>query len=131
MKRRLVLALSAFSLGCASPTAPSPLNEGIVIYEHPRFGGQSRVVTSNVEDLDDIDGGCFEYLAPGLSSFDWDDCISSIKVAPGWTVTIYEHPRYRGDSRTITEDVSDLEDVGRDDGDWDDRISSLRIVPPA
>jgi Beta/Gamma crystallin len=130
--KRVVLALSVVALGCTSPTAPSPLLEGILIYEHPRFEGTWKALTSNVDDLDDLgSAGCSQFSDSAFDLQDWDDCISSIKVAPGWTVTIYEHPRYRGDSHTITSDVSDLEDLARDGGDWDDRISSIRIVPPA
>lgn len=129
---RLVLALSVVALGCTPPTAPSSLLEGILIHEHPRFGGHWKVLTGNVDDLDDLGGpGCSQFSDSAFDVPDWDDCISSIKVAPGWTVTIYEDPRYRGDSRTMTSDVSDLEDLARGGGDWDDRISSIRIVPPA
>ena len=130
--KRLVAALSVVALGCSSPTAPSELLEGILIYEHPRFEGNWKALTGNVDDLDDlIAAGCSEFSDSAFDVPNWDDCISSIKVAPGWTATIYEDPRYRGDSHTITSDVSDLDDLSRGGGNWDDRISSIRIVPPA
>jgi Beta/Gamma crystallin len=115
---------------CNSPTAPSPVTEGVAIYQHPRFRGDSRTVTADLVDLDDVYGGCERSFgaAPIITySYHWDDCISSIRVAPGWNVTVYEDPRYRGDSLTLTADTEDLEDVTREGGDWDDRISSIRV----
>ena len=126
--------LSAVALlltGCNSPSAPSELMEGVVVYADPDFRGQSRTFTADVSDLDDIAGGCFATsgVAPiVVTKDDWDDCISSMRIAPGWTATVYEDPRYREESLGITSDVADLEHVlGPCGDDWDDCVSSIRV----
>jgi hypothetical protein len=116
--------------GCgAGPTDPSATKEqdGVTIYQHPRFKGISQVLRTDVEDLDDLTGGCND---DGRYDFysDFDDCISSIRIPPGWRVTVYEDPRYRGASATFTSDVPDLDDVrGPCGDDFDDCISSIRV----
>jgi hypothetical protein len=106
---------------------PTPLTEGVTLYEHPRFEGASIVLTADVQDLDDVENGCFKSGGPS-SDVNWDDCVSSIRVAPGWTATIHEDPHYRGASLIIMSDVEDLDDLGGPCGDdWDDCISSLRV----
>jgi hypothetical protein len=60
---------------------PTPLTEGVALYEHPRFEGASVVLTADVQDLDDLEDGCFK--SGGLSpDVNWDDFVSSIRVAP-------------------------------------------------
>jgi len=124
------LATTLLISGCgAGPTGPSASDpqDGITIYEHPQFKGISRLLLTDVEDLDDLSGGCNQNsrFDPRLN---FDDCISSIRIPPGWRVTVYEDPRYRGDSVTFTSDVQDLDDVkGGCGGDFDDCISSIRV----
>ena len=61
----------------------------------------------------------------------WDDCISSIQVSPGWEATIYEHDEYEGDTLIVTGDIRDLDDVSGPCGnDWDNCISSVRVSGP-
>ena len=88
-----------------SPAAPSSADagDGITIYADPRFRGQSTDLFTDVEDLDDLVAGCTKDF-----HVDFDDCISSIRIPPGRTVTVYEDPRYRGASVTFTSDVADL-----------------------
>jgi len=127
--KRLPLLVALLWLGCHSPTAPSSLTEGVIVYEHPRFRGAWRQFTGDVRDLDDVSGNaCPKDLGSSFVTYDWDDCISSIRVAPGWRVTLYEDPRYEGDAVTLTADESDLENVRRDGDDWDDCISSIRVT---
>ena len=129
--KRLPLLVSLLWLGCHSPTAPSSITEGVIVFEHPRFGGAFKHFTTDVLDLEEVfAGGCGGFADPLYEIGDWDDCISSIRVANGWRVTLYEDPRYRGDAVTLTADESDLENVRRDDDDWDDCISSIRVIPP-
>jgi len=124
------LATALLISGCgAGPTAPSATDarDGITIYEHPQFKGISRVLLTDVEDLDDLSGGCNQDGRFDVT-FDFDDCISSIRVPQGLRVTVYEDPHYRGASVTFTADVGDLDDVkGPCGGDWDDCISSIRV----
>jgi hypothetical protein len=97
------------------------------MYEDPRFKRAFIVLTADVPDVDDLEDGCPVGWANTLN---WDHCVSSIRVAPGWTATIYEHRRYGGASLTIKSDVEDLDDLGGPCGDdWDDCISSLRVRP--
>jgi hypothetical protein len=125
--RTYLCAAAVLFTGCESPTDPSAATEDVVIYADPDFRGESRRITADVLDLEDIAGGCYRTTALGSSRIDWDDCISSIRVGPGWTVTVYEDPRYTEASLPITADVPDLEDVpGPCDG-WDDCVSSIRV----
>ncbi len=50
-----------------------------------------------------------------------NDMLSSLKVSPGCTATLYEHAGYQGESLTIS---SDTDWIG---GSWNDRISSIKI----
>ena len=124
------LATTLLISGCgAGPTGPSATEaqDGVTIYEHPQFKGTSRLLLTDVEDLDDLTGGCHQdgRFDPTL---DFDDCISSIRIPPGWRVTVYEDPRYRGRSATFTSDIGDLDDVkGPCGGDFDDCISSISV----
>lgn len=110
--------LTTDCVGC-SPTRPSGSSEGVTIYEHPNYRGDSRTVGADERDLEDV------VRSPDIS---WDDCISSIRVPEGWQATIYEHPDYRGGSSTITSDIPDLDRVmGPCSGDWENCISSIRV----
>ena len=51
-----------------------------------------------------------------------NDVISSIEIAPGYTVLACQHSRLRGRCETFTSDVSDLRTIG-----FNDTVSSLRI----
>jgi hypothetical protein len=124
------LATTLLISGCGgSPTAPSAADRenGVTIYQHPQFKGISRVLLTDVADLDDLSGGCNQDGQYDVT-FDFDDCVSSIGIPPGWRVTVYEDPRYRGASATFTSDVPDLDDVrGPCGDDFDDCISSIRV----
>lgn len=132
----VAVALACCLPGCEDlkvlPTAPSDLTEGAVIYEHANFEGQSAHITVDIADLKDFDGPCEHESSSDsdISYFDWNDCMSSIRVAPGWRVTVYEHDDYRGDSYTSTEDVPNLQLVRGDcekDG-LNDCVTSVRLV---
>lgn len=123
------LVTTLFLSACgASPSAPSATDaqDGVIIYEHPQFKGISRLLLTDVEDLDDV-FGCTKG-GPYFPTYNFDDCVSSIRIPPGWRVTVYEDPRYRGASVTFTSDVPDLDDVrGPCGDDFDDCISSIRV----
>ena len=117
MKRiaRLVLVSLplAFGPSCQQmlPTAPSDLTTGIVIYEFQDYQGRSAHVTEDIRELDDIDGPCFSTDVSGTSStvdIDFNDCVSSVRVAPGWRAHLYEHPNFGGWDQIVLEDVPDL-----------------------
>ena len=116
MKHRKVMGLFAGSLlvigmGSAfgqSGGRPEELRSGACFYEHPNFGGKHFCVA--VGD------------AKGMVPEGMNDRISSIRVFGGAEVTVFKDRDYRGDSRRIGHDVSDLREIG-----FNDRISSFRV----
>ena len=90
------------------PTAPSELTTGVVIYQHANFLGESAHITADTTDLENVRGPCIKVESDGqgnTSSKDsWDDCVSSVRVAPGWRVTLYEDPGYKGWAADVGEE---------------------------
>lgn len=133
MRRLMAAALAAALLACGPddlPLPPTTLETGIVIYEHANFIGASAHITTDVPDLREFDGPCrHESTAgPGLT-LNWNDCLSSVRVAPGWTATLYRDDNYRDDELTATEDVPNLQLVSHDcprDG-LNDCVTSIRV----
>ena len=67
----------------------------------------------------------------GGAGSDWDDCISSIRVPSGWSITIYDEDNYTGNSMVLTRDTPDLHNVpGPCGDDWDDCIASIQVRQP-
>lgn len=129
-----VIALT-LALGCQKslPSEPSEFTTGITVYEHANFLGESAHITSDTDDLRDFKGPCehTDTDANGVSSTsrDWNDCISSVRVAPGWRATLYRGAGYRDDSLDITADLPNLQLVAHDcehDG-LNDCVSSIRV----
>ena len=81
-----------------------------------------------MRDLKDFDGPCDN---EDEFDVDWDDCISSIRVAPGWRAVIFEDDGFDGDSQVLTSDTPNLQLVpGRCDHDgMNDCITSIRVGP--
>ncbi|MEZ5293208.1 MAG: hypothetical protein R2745_19155 [Vicinamibacterales bacterium] len=143
--RRLQAVALAVAVGLAGgaacdnrrlPTAPSDLATGIVVYEHANFQGQSAHITSDIDDLRDVRGPCEHYDSDpnggGRYYYDWNDCISSVRVAPGWRATLYRDDHYRDDSLDITEDAPNLQLVAQHDCPHDglnDCVTSIRVRP--
>lgn len=121
------------------PGAPSELTTGITIYENANFGGASALLTKDVSDLKGYNGPCEHesttYRPDGtpmtFSTYDWNDCVSSIRVAPGWRATVYRDDDFKGQSLEITADVPNLQLVpGSCDHDGlNDCITSIRVRP--
>jgi hypothetical protein len=127
VKRTVLAALALFGAGCG-PTGPSSVTEGTIVFEGTNFSGSFRPITVDVADLEDVNPGCQGYPYTSIDPGDWGDCISSIRIAPGWTATIYNDDHYRGQSLTITSDTPNLESVqGPCGGDWNDCVSSIRV----
>jgi hypothetical protein len=118
--------------GCAAPelpTSPSSLTAGVIVYEHANFGGNSAHVTGDIPDLRAFSGPCVHEDGDGGVDRDWNDCVSSIRVAPGWRATIYKDTGYRDDALEATTDVPNLQLVSGDcehDG-LNDCVSSIRV----
>lgn len=129
-------ALWTLAVGCGEvrslPVGASELTTGVIVYEHANFQGDSAHVTRDTADLEDFDVGPCEHSVDDGHVYNWDDCISSVRVAPGWRATLYEHPGFKGESLDLTEDASNLQLVKGTcphDG-LNDCISSIRVRMP-
>ncbi|HYN05955.1 MAG TPA: hypothetical protein VES67_01070 [Vicinamibacterales bacterium] len=111
------------------PTAPSELTEGIVIYQDSDYLGPSAHVTKDIANLQDYAGPCNNQ---DLETKTWGDCISSIRVAPGWRATIFERTDYRGEFLNVVEDTPNLVLVNGTcrKGGLNDCILSIRVSRP-
>ena len=123
--------LAAFALAaCESDfqsLGPTPPGEGIVIYLHADFSGPSQALNVGVPDLGKVEGACSSGEEGETPS--WSDCISSVKVYPGWIATLYRDKNYQGESVTVTADTPSLRDLrGPCDKDsFNDCVSSIRV----
>jgi PKD repeat protein len=102
-------------------TVREPTITGVAIYQRPDFDGAGKLLRGDTPVLGDLPGPC-----PFGGS--WDDCISSIKLSPGWSATLFELDDFEGDSLVVETDIEDLGDIGI--GLWDNRASSIEIRPP-
>jgi hypothetical protein len=116
------------------PAAPTEVTTGITIYEHANFTGGSALLTTDVSNLADFKGPCEHTSSSGYdttTSYDWNDCISSINVAPRWRATVYVNSGFHEDWFELTADAPDLALVrgycGHDT--WNDCITSIRVRP--
>ena len=128
--RLVAAAVIAFFLpACGGPEAlgPTPFDEGIIFYINAGFSGSSQQINADVEDLGDVEGPC------GVVSDDseptWDDCISSVRVMPGWAATLFEDDEFRGERIEVTADTPDLRTRRGpcDDDSYNDCVSSIRV----
>jgi hypothetical protein len=137
MRQRTSVAVCLFVVaglapGCETPElpfAPSPLETGIVLFEHANFHGNSAHLTGDLPDLREFKGPCVHDDGDGGVSRDWNDCVSSVRVAPGWRATIYRDDDFRDDALEITADVPNLQLVAGDcphEG-LNDCVSSVRV----
>lgn len=84
------------------------LKSVVTIYSNEGFRGrQLRLAERN-------------YTYTDLNSRSFNDQISSIRVAPGYRITVYEHENYCGNSRIYRSDTSHL-------NDFNNRISSICV----
>ena len=135
--RMIPVIVMAVCLGCDElptlPTEPSELVQGIVVYEHANFQGRSAHITRNMNDLGSWEGPCEHTSDSGNGGtdtyFDWDDCISSVRVAPGWEATLFRDEDYEDDSIVVTKDIADLKLAGHDcrEGGLNDCVTSIQV----
>jgi hypothetical protein len=130
----VVAAIALVVTGCMDrlPTAPDTLESGVTIYEHANFRGVSAHLTNDVRDLREYSGPCEHSTSNAYgssTSHDWNDCISSLKVAPGWRVLIYREDDFMGERHEATRDVPNLQLVpGSCDHDGlNDCVTSIRV----
>lgn len=70
-------------------------------------------------------GERLDYSSTGLFTLqgkNFDHNISSMYVRPGYMITVYDQDGWKGNSRTFTEDDSNLNRVG-----WNDKIRSFMV----
>ena len=133
----LIVVISACGEGLpVLPTAPSNLTTGVAVYEHGDFMGLSAHLTEDVLNLQSYSQGCGQVIGNGnpneSDQLDWNDCISSIRLSPGWRAVIYRDYQFGGESLLVTEDVRNLEHVPgtcKQRG-LNDCISSIKVLPP-
>ena len=105
---------------------PTPLDEGIIIYIHADFAGPSQAMNLDVRDLTRVEGPCSEGGEGETPS--WRECVSSVRVLPGWSATLFEDEDFQGRSLTITADTPNLRDVaGPCDDSFNDCVRSIRV----
>jgi hypothetical protein len=120
----IVLLLVTVAAGCDDNGPTTPTGTTVIIYQDTNFRGDSHAVPISQPNLDDVPG-C------GGPGSDWNDCISSIRVPPGWSITIFDEDNYTGNSATLTADTPDLHNVrGPCGDDWDDCIASMQVRQP-
>lgn len=139
LRRAAPVVLLAGLAGCGGaslPTAPSDLTQGVSIYEHANFLGESALLTASEQDLADFKGPCehsdTDQYGNTSYTYDWNDCVSSLRVAPGWRAIVYRDSRYRGQSLELTADAPNLQLVAgtcSHDG-LNDCVTSIKVIAP-
>ena len=129
-------ALSAvlFLTGCGAtelPTAPGELTTGIAVYEHSNYGGESALISEDIKDLKDVKGPCEKSSGDDVQET-WNDCISSVRLAPGWRATLYRDDGYKGEELTVSGDIPNLQAVAGDcpKGGFNDCVTAIRVFRP-
>jgi hypothetical protein len=107
---------------------PTPPGQGIIIFIHADFAGSSQALNKDVRDLRRAEGPCSDGGEGEVPS--WEKCVSSIRVLPGWSATLYREEDFKGRSVTITADAPNLRNLpGPCDGSFNDCVSSIRVTP--
>lgn len=88
------------------------LRNGVCLYEHTNFKGYVTYIYEegvySIADFKEI----------GIKN----DDISSVRVAPGWSVELFEHHKQQGESKVFLTDEANLHNVK-----WNDRTSSFVV----
>lgn len=130
LRAALFTTAACVAPACTEPLdilGPAPANEGIVIYIHSGFRGTSQVLAADVSNLGRVEGPCAKGDEESVT-LTWDDCVSSIKVLPGWGATLYRDRDFSGASMVVTADQESLAAIsGSCDGSFNDCVSSLRV----
>jgi len=129
--RLLVLLLLALPIsGCTKPIdtlGPTPPGEGATIYIHAGFAGPSQAINHDVANLAKVEAPCTSGAEGEQPT--WSDCMSSVRVESGWTVTLYRDDDFKGASVRLTADSPNLNELpGPCDGSFNDCVSSIRIA---
>jgi hypothetical protein len=124
----LVLAIVMAGCGSIPALGPTPADQGIVIYVHADFAGPAQALNVDVPDLGKVQGSCSSGAEGEVPT--WEDCISSVKVLPGWSATLYRDVNYKGASVMVTSDTPNLRDLSGpcDKNSFNDCASSIRVA---
>lgn len=129
MPRTIVVSVALILAGCGglATLGPTPPGEGIVMYLHASFAGPSQALNVDVEDLEKVEGPCSRGEEGEQPT--WSDCISSVRVLPGWSATLYRDRAFKGRSVTLSGDAPDLRAFPGpcDDDSFNDCVSSIRV----
>ena len=124
------VVLSGLLAACESDLivlGPTPPDQGIVIYVHADFVGASQAVNVDVADLERTEGPCTSGTEGEEPT--WDECVSSVRVLPGWSATLYRDEDFKGRSVTVTSDAPNLRGMpGPCDGSFNDCVRSIRVA---
>lgn len=116
--------------GCGSDLmtlGPTPADQGIVIYIHADFAGSAQAIATDVHDLTKTEGPCSSGEEGEKPS--WRRCVSSVRVFPGWSATLYRDDDFKGRSITVTSDAPNLRTLpGPCDGTFNDCVTSIRVT---
>ena len=133
----ILVAVLLATASCGStpslPAAPSDLESGVVVYENANYQGESAYLAQSIPDLREFNGPCEHDTgtsdAPD-TTYDWNDCISSIRVAAGTHAIAYRDPRYQGPSIDLGPDAPNLQLApgSCSHEGLNDCISSIRLV---
>ena len=85
------------------------------LYEHHHYAGWNVVFGTGSYDLHDL-------RAKGVPN----DRASSLRISPGWRITVYEHAGFRGKSKEFTEDHPTFATIA-----WNDIVSSMVVTGPS
>jgi hypothetical protein len=122
--------VSCLAAGCGSDfvtLGPTPLDQGVVLYIHADFAGSSQQINVDVPDLAKAQGPCSRGEEGETPS--WGECVSSIRVMPGWSATLYRDEDFRGRSITVSSDTPNLRYLpGPCDGTFNDCVTSIRVT---
>jgi len=125
-----VVIVSLMVGGCASDLSvlgPTPPDQGIVIFMHADYAGSSQAVNVDVHDLTKTEGPCSSGGEGEQPT--WKKCVSSVRVFPGWSATLYDDEDFKGRSITLTADTPNLRDLtGPCDGSFNDCVRSIRVT---
>ncbi len=99
--------------GGGSNTPPPEPEPKVTFYTEANYGGTFKSVGH----------GAYE-ANTAVATRLWDFRLRSVKVPPGFTVTLYDDPKFKGSPRVFT---SDCADFGKD---YDDRACSYTVAEP-
>lgn len=125
-----IVIVSLMLAGCGSDLTvlgPTPPEQGIVIFVHADYAGSSQAVNVDVHDLTRTEGPC----SSGAEGEEptWKKCVSSVRVFPGWSATLYRDEDFKGASITLSADTPNLRDLpGPCDGSFNDCVRSIRVM---